>query len=149
MPVSSALWCVAALLAIACLGVVTARRRAGTALVYGGCLATSTRAFCVALGHLIAGGATSALVLPLGLPWVGSHFRVDLLAAFFLAVVNLGAGSANSYTPGYGRHAAGPPRGPPFYPSFPARMDRLGPPVDALPFLPSWGFISLSSWALA
>src|SRR5258708_22057059 len=113
MPVIIALWCVAALLALACLGVVTARRRAGTALVYGGCLATSTLAFCVALGHLIAGGATSALVLPLGLPWVGSHFRVDLLAAFFLAVVNLGAGSASCYALGHGRPGAGPPRAPP------------------------------------
>src|SRR5260221_6809543 len=99
MPVIIALWCGAALLALACLGVVTARRRAGTALVYGGCLATSTLAFCVALGHLIAGGATSALVLPLGLPWVGSHFRVDLLAAVFLAVVNLRAGSAKRSVP--------------------------------------------------
>src|SRR5258708_32337721 len=115
MPVSSALWCVAALLALACLGVVTARRRAGTALVYGGCLATSTLAFCVALGHLIAGGATSALVLPLGLPWVGSHFRVDLLAAFFLAVVNLGAASAGFFSLGYGRPEARRRRVPPSY----------------------------------
>src|SRR5258708_30878362 len=91
MPVIMALWCVAALVALACLGVVTARRRAGTALVYGGCLATSPLAFCVALGHLIAGRATSVLVLPLGLPWVRSPFPVYLLSPFFLAAVKLHA----------------------------------------------------------
>ena len=148
MPVIIALWCVAALLALACLGVVTARRRAGTALVYGGCLATSTLAFCVALGHLIAGGATSALVLPLGLPWVGSHFRVDLLAAFFLAVVNLGAGSASCYALGYGRHEAAPQRVLPFYPAFLAGMNLVVLADDAFTFLLSWEFMSLSSWAL-
>src|SRR6266446_6820375 len=96
MPVIITLCCVAALFALACLGVVTAPRwRTATALVYGGCLAVSALAFCVALGHLLAGGAASTLVLPLGLPWVGSHFRLDLLAAFFLAVVNLGAGAAS------------------------------------------------------
>src|SRR5258708_25793742 len=90
MPVIIALWCVAAFFALACLGVVAARRRrAGTAAVYGGCLATSALAFCVALGHLIAGRATSGLVLPLGLPWVGSPFRLSLLPAFFLAGLTL------------------------------------------------------------
>src|SRR5258708_4421674 len=148
MPVIIALWCVAALLALACLGVVTARRRAGTALVYGGCLATSTPAFFVALRHLIAGGATSALVLPLGLPWVGSHFRVDLLAAFFLAVVNLGAGSASCYALGYGRHEAAPQRVLPFYPAFLAGMNLVVLADDAFTFLLSWEFMSLSSWAL-
>src|SRR6266851_4104948 len=149
MPVIIALWCVAAFFALACLGVVAARRRrAGTAAVYGGCLATSALAFCVALGHLIAGGATSSLVLPLGLPWVGSHFRVDLLAAFFLAVVNLGAGAASCYALGYGRHEAAPQRVLPFYPAFLAGMNLVVMADDAFTFLLSWEFMSLSSWAL-
>src|SRR5258708_19178286 len=148
MPVIIALWCVAALLALACLGVVTARRRAGTALVYGGCIAPSPLAFCVALGPRLAGGATSALVLPLGLPWVGSHFRVDLLAAFFLAVVNLGAGSASCYALGYWRHEAAPQRVLPFYPPFLARLKLLVLSDDAFTLLLSWGFMSLSSLAL-
>ena len=149
MPVIIALWCVAAFFALACLGVVAARRRrAGTAAVYGGCLATSALAFCVALGHLIAGGATSSLVLPLGLPWVGSHFRVDLLAAFFLAVVNLGAGAASCYALGYGRHEAAPQRVLPFYPAFLAGMNLVVLADDAFTFLLSWEFMSLSSWAL-
>jgi len=148
MPVIIALWCVAALFALACLGVVTARWRAGTALVYGGCLATSALAFSIALGHLIAGGANSTLVLPLGLPWVGSHFRVDLLAAFFLAVVNLGAGVASCYAIGHGRHEAAPQRVLPFYPAFLAAMNLVILADDAFTFLLSWEFMSLSSWAL-
>src|SRR5258707_8335032 len=149
MPVIIALWCVAAFFALACLGVVAARRgRAGPAAVDGGCLATSALALCVALGHPIAGGATSSLVLPLGLPWVGSHFRVDLLAAFFLAVVNLGAGAASCYALGYGRHEAAPQRVLPFYPAFLAGMNLVVLADDAFTFLLSWEFMSLSSWAL-
>jgi hydrogenase-4 component B len=148
MPVVIALWCVAGFFALACLGIATARRPAGTALVYGGCLATSAVAFCVALGHLPAGGATSTLVLPLGLPWLGAHFRVDLLAAFFLAVVNVGAGAASLYALGYGRHEAAPQRVLPFYPAFLAAMNLVVLADDAFTFLLSWELMSLSSWAL-
>ena len=44
------------------------------------------------------------LTLPLGLPWLGAHFRLDALAAFFLVVVNLGGASASLYGLGYGHH---------------------------------------------
>jgi hypothetical protein len=30
-----------------------------------------------------------AVSLPLGLPWLGAHFQMDALSAFFLLVVNL------------------------------------------------------------
>jgi len=29
------------------------------------------------------------MTLPIGLPWLGAHFRLDALASFFLVVVNL------------------------------------------------------------
>ena len=44
-----------------------------------------------ALWALIEATAPVSAVLPLGLPWLGAHFRVDALSAFFLLVVN-GAG---------------------------------------------------------
>ena len=46
--------------------------------------------------------------LPLGLPWLGAHFRIDALAAFFLVVVNLGGAAASLFALGYGRHEHAP-----------------------------------------
>ena len=56
--------------------------------------------------------------LPLGLPWLGAHFRLDALAAFFLVVVNLGGAAASLYALGYGRHEEAPQRVLPFFPAF-------------------------------
>ena len=105
MPVVIGLCCVAAFLAVSVLGVATSRSQAGTPLVYGICLAASAVALASALAQLLAGGtADSTLVLPLGLPWLGAHFRLDALAAFFLVVVNLGGAAASLFALGYGRH---------------------------------------------
>jgi formate hydrogenlyase subunit 3/multisubunit Na+/H+ antiporter MnhD subunit len=88
------------------------------------------------------------VVLPLGLPWLGAHFRIDALAAFFLVVVNLGAAAASLYALGYGRHEAAPHRVLPFYPAFLAGMNLVVLADDAFTFLLSWEFMSLASWAL-
>src|SRR5262249_12689468 len=90
----------------------------------------------------------SAASLPLGLPWLGAHFRLDALSAFFLAVVNLGAAAASLFALGYGRHEDAPRRVLPFYPAFLAGMSIVVLADDAFTFLVSWEFMSLSSWAL-
>jgi len=149
MAIVIGLWCVAALLATSLFGIATARSRAGTPIVYGACLAASAIAFVVAFAHLIAGGAaTSAIVLPLGLPWIGAHFRIDALASFFLAVVNLGGAVASLFALGQGRHESAPQRVLPFYPAFLAAMNLVVLADDAFTFLLCWEFMSLSSWAL-
>jgi formate hydrogenlyase subunit 3/multisubunit Na+/H+ antiporter MnhD subunit len=143
------LWCVVAFFGLALVGIgATARARARSAVVYGGCLAVSAVALCAGLRHLIIGGPTVTLVLPLGLPWVGAHFRLDLLAAFFLVVVNLGSGAASCYAIGYGRHEQAPQRVLPFYPAFLAGLNLVVLAADAFTFLVSWEFMSLTSWAL-
>src|SRR5262249_58425178 len=92
--------------------------------------------------------APSAATLPLGLPWLGAHFRLDALSAFFLAVVNLGAAAASLFALGYGRHEDAPRRVLPFYPAVLAGMSIVVLADDAFTFLVSWEFMSLSSWAL-
>ena len=87
-------------------------------------------------------------MLPLGLPWIGAHFHVDALSAFFLVVVNLGAAAASLYGLGYGRHERAPERVLPFFPAFLAGMNLVLVADDAYTFLLSWEFMSLSSWAL-
>ena len=86
--------------------------------------------------------------MPLGLPWLGAHFRLDALAAFFLVVVNLGGAAASLYGLGYGRHEPAPHRVLPFFPAFLAGMNLVVLADDAFTFLLSWEFMSLASWAL-
>jgi formate hydrogenlyase subunit 3/multisubunit Na+/H+ antiporter MnhD subunit len=93
-------------------------------------------------------GATAALTLPVGLPWLGAHFRLDALAAFFLIVVNLGGAAASLYGLGYGRHEPAPLRVLPFYPAFLGGMNLVVLADDAFSFLLSWELMSLTSWAL-
>ena len=104
--------------------------------------------FAAALVFLLLRGAPQSLVLPIGLPWVGAHFRLDALSAFFLALINLGAASASLYALGYGRHEQEPERVLPFYPAFLAGMSLVPLADDAYTFLVGWEFMSLASWAL-
>ncbi|MGE0285136.1 MAG: hydrogenase 4 subunit B [Bradyrhizobium sp.] len=141
--------CVAALLGTALLAVVTARARAATSLVYGATLAISAVAAFTAIAALTGrAGATTGLVLPVGLPWIGAHFRIDALAAFFLATVNIGGAAASLYALGYGRHEDEPHRVLPFFPAFLAGMNLVLLASDAFSYLLSWEFMSLASWAL-
>ena len=72
----------------------------------------------VAALRALAAAPPAGVVLPLGLPWIGAHFRIDALSAFFLAVVNLGAAAASLFALGYGRHEQAPLRVLPFFPPF-------------------------------
>ena len=86
--------------------------------------------------------------LPVGLPWIGAHFRMDALSAFFLVVINLGGAGASLFAIGYGTHEKAPGRVLPFYPVFLGAMNLVVLADDAFSFLVAWEFMSLSSWAL-
>ena len=126
-----------------------ALREGATRLVYGASATVTAILLVLALARLLAGGAAAAtLVLPLGLPWIGAHLRLDALAAFFLVVVNLGGAAASVYGLGYGRHEEAPARVLPFFPAFLAGMNLVVLADDAFTFLLAWEFMSLTSWAL-
>jgi formate hydrogenlyase subunit 3/multisubunit Na+/H+ antiporter MnhD subunit len=140
---------VAVLLGVAALAIMIGRSRGAVPIIYGACLAVSLISFAGALFDLIyARALPSAVTLPLGLPWLGAHFRVDALAAFFLAVVDLSAAAASLFALGYGRHEKAPWRVLPFYPAFLAAMNLVVVADDAFTFLSAWEFMSLTSWAL-
>ena len=106
-----ALACAAVLISTAALAVVIADATRARLVVYGVCLIASLALFSIALLALLGVSyALSAATLPLGLPWLGAHFRLDALSAFFLAVVNLGAAAASLFALGYGRHEDAPRR---------------------------------------
>jgi hydrogenase-4 component B len=148
MPATLALWCVAVLLGQAGVAMAIARRPAATPIVYGTSLVVSLGLLAEALVCLLSAGEPATAALPLGLPWLGAHFRIDPLAAFFLIVVNLGGASASLYGLGYGRHEIAPHRVLPFFPAFLAGMNLVVLADDAFTFLLSWEFMSLTSWAL-
>ena len=148
MRIALFLQCDAALLVISVAAVLLRRRPAVAAIVYGGSLVLSVALLAGALGRLIAGASPDGVVLPIGLPWIGSHFRLDALSAFFLVVINLGAAAASLYGLGHRRHEQDQQRVLPFFPAFLAGMNLVLLADDAFTFLASWEFMSLASWAL-
>ena len=102
----------------------------------------------IGLAGLLTRGLDSGLLLPLGLPWVGAHFRLDVLSAFFLVVLGVGGGVISFYGVGYGRHEPEPIRVLAFYPPFLGAMALVLLAADAFTFLLSWEVMSLLSWAL-
>ncbi|WJI42001.1 MULTISPECIES: hydrogenase 4 subunit B [Mesorhizobium] len=144
------LWSVAALLGTAVLA-VSESRRAGpaTRLIYSLTLGISAAVLLVLASRIADDPVTpSTAVLPLGLPWIGAHFRLDALSTFFLVIVNFGGAMASLYGLGYGRHESVPHRVLPFFPAFLAGMNLVVLADDAFTFLLSWEFMSLASWAL-
>jgi formate hydrogenlyase subunit 3/multisubunit Na+/H+ antiporter MnhD subunit len=148
MTMSVALSCVAALLAVAVFAVALGGKAIATSVVYGLCAVAALISLSVACEHLLGAAAPQSATLPLGIPWLGAHFRLDALSAFFLAVVDLGAVAASIFALGYGRHEEAPRRVLPFYPAFLAGMSLVVLADDAFTFLVSWEFMSLTSWAL-
>ena len=138
------LLCVAAFLLVAIASVPFARRPQTSRIVYGASLGIAVVAL---LGALFAGD-TSAIVLPLGIPWLGAHFRLDALARVFLVLVDLGSAFASLYALGYGQHEHEPQRVLPFYPVFLAGMNMVVIADDPYSFLFAWELMSLASWAL-
>jgi hypothetical protein len=145
--VTFALFCVVALLVLSPIAVVLSRSPRASGVVYASCLIIAL-ALTVVGGMSLLGQPTSSIVLPLGLPWLGAHFRVDALSAFFLIVVNLGGAAASMFALGYGQHEHAPERVLPFYPAYLAGMNVVVLADDAFSFLVAWEFMSLTSWAL-
>ena len=143
MTVPVVLGCCAGLLLLAVAAGPVARSRHASPLIYG-----STGAICLLVCIAALTGGDDALVLPVGLPWLGAHFRLDRLGAVFLALIDLGGTGASLYAIGYGRHEPAPRRVLPFFPAFIAGMNLVVVADDAYTFLFAWELMSLASWAL-
>src|SRR5262245_23886344 len=83
-----ALYAVAALLSLSAIAVALGAARRASDLVYGASLIVTLILCVIALSCLFAPPNLPTVILPFGLPWLGAHFRIDALAAFFLVVVN-------------------------------------------------------------
>jgi hydrogenase-4 component B len=138
---------VLALLTLAPVAVALSASPRANNVIYSACL-------IITVGLAVVGAiclferTTSSVTLSLGLPWLGAHFLIDALAAFFVIVVNLGGAAASLFALGYGQHEQAPERVLPFYPVYLAGMNLVVLSADAFSFLVAWEFMSLTSWAL-
>ena len=123
-------------------------QKSATGLIYIASFAISLTGLAVAAAFFLGRMSPQTLTLPIGLPWLGAHFRLDALSAFFIALIDFGAAAASFYAIGYGRHETSPGRVLPFYPVFLAGMGLVPLADDAYAFLLLWEFMSLASWAL-
>jgi hydrogenase-4 component B len=139
-------WMILALFGLAIVGAVVARSAAGRILVYGGSAIVSTG--FIYQGFVALTAPVQRLLLPLGLPWIGTNLRLDALSGFFLVLVGIGGAGASFFALGYGRHEAHPERVLPFYPAFLAAMALVVIADDAFTFLFAWELMSLTSWIL-
>ncbi|TAN56340.1 MAG: hydrogenase 4 subunit B, partial [Rhodospirillales bacterium] len=123
------------------------RYKAVPSYVHGGCLAA-----CCVLGVFgamaVLDGSADHVQLPVGLPWLKAHFRIDGFSGFFLVIVNLGAAAASLYGIDYVKHLAHPARIAVAFPMFLAGMNMALMADDAFSFLVSWEFMSASSWLM-
>ena len=139
-------WALGALAVAAVLAVVPGRRPV-LAIVYPisavAAIALGVVDLAVLLGHV---GFTA--LLPIGLPMIGLHLRLDPLSAFFGVVINGGVLAASVYGMGLDRAKDLTPRVEPLFPLFAAAMNLVLIADDAYAFLFSWELMSLTSWAL-
>jgi len=136
------------LFVLAPLAIIVSHKSYASTLIYALSAVVSGYVAIVALFALAGQAQDSVMSLPLGLPWIGSHLRLDALASFFVFVVGFGSAVISIYTIGYGRHEHEPWRVLPFFPSFVAAMIMVALADDAFTFLLSWEVMSLLSWAL-
>jgi hydrogenase-4 component B len=147
MEITIVLSCIVTLIGVSCLAAPNGRKPWANTVVYSACALVCAAALGSAVFALVTSDV-GGLALPLGLPWIGMHFRIDPLATFFLTVVNFGGVAAAVFALGYGRHESAPQRVLPFVPAFLAGMNFVVVADDAFTFLLAWELMSLTSWAL-
>ncbi|HEX5476275.1 MAG TPA: hydrogenase 4 subunit B [Burkholderiales bacterium] len=96
------------------------------------------------------GGTPQSTVLPIGLPGLPFHFRLDNLSAFFLALIGGAGAGVSAFAAGYFRKGEGTPPGLLClqYHVFLASMALVVLADDAYAFMVMWETMALSSFFL-
>ncbi len=137
-----------ALLLLAVVALLLGRRDWSHAPIHGGIFLAALALVSVGLEGLAPRAGAPTLVLPLGLPWLGAHLRIDTLSALFLLVVNIPAAAASAFAMNYVDHLPERARVTPLFPLFLLGMNLVLVADDAFVFLVGWEFMSLASWLL-
>jgi formate hydrogenlyase subunit 3/multisubunit Na+/H+ antiporter MnhD subunit len=136
-------------LVVGAIGVVALRRfRLVSRVLFplGGALGAALA--CIALAAVLSGPEVA--VLPIGLPSLPFHLRLDALAAFFLLVLGAASAGVSVFAAGYFRRGEGTPPGLLCleYHVFLASMALVVLADDAYAFMVMWETMALSSFFL-
>src|SRR6185369_5248107 len=147
-PLSLVLAAIAAWLALGTLGLVRARSLTFVRVLFPVGAAVGV-ALAVIAGWAI-GAPPSATVLPLGLPDLPFHLRVDALSAFFLLLLGATGAAISLFSAGYFRASEGTPPGLVCFEFhvFLAAMALVLVADDAYSFMVAWESMALSSFFL-
>ena len=106
--------------------------------------------FLLAGTFLISGHSTEVMTLPLGLPDLPFHLRLDALSAFFLLILGLSGAGISTFAAGYFRSGEGTAPGllGLHYHVFLASMAVVMLADDAYLFMVAWETMALSSYFL-
>ncbi len=107
---------------------------------------SGTLAVIAGFSGLISGGGT--VILPLGLPWLPMHIRLDALGSFFLLVIGSLLLPVAFYSQGYLRHEKRLTPLAIFLPLFVLGMMGVVLSDDAFTFMSFWELMSVSSYFL-
>lgn len=104
----------------------------------------------IAASYLVSGLGPQTLVLPLGLPDLPFHLRLDALSAFFLLILGLAGTGISTFAAGYFRSGEGTAPGllGLYYHVFLASMVIVILADDAYLFMVAWETMALSSYFL-
>lgn len=110
----------------------------------------SITTFGIAVAYLMSGHAPEVMTLPLGLPDLPFHVRLDALSAFFLMVLGLAGTGISTFAAGYFRSGEGTAPGllGLHYHVFLASMAVVMLADDAYLFMVAWETMALSSYFL-
>lgn len=101
---------------------------------------------------VLRGGVTLVVELPIGLPWLHWHFRLDPLAAFFLAIIGVITAVVSVYGPEYTRKYQNGPYSLSvlgfFTGLFVLGMQLVVLADDAFAFMVAWEVMSVASYFL-
>jgi formate hydrogenlyase subunit 3/multisubunit Na+/H+ antiporter MnhD subunit len=148
LPIDVALGVIVYWLLLGLAGLLLQNTRAITQFIFpAGALGALVLA-AAALGSL--GGATNVAVLPLGLPDLPFHLRLDSLSAFFLLLLGAASIGISLYSAGYFRHMRGNTLGLLCfeYHVFLVGMVLVFLADDAYLFMVAWETMALSSYFL-
>ena len=148
LPIDVALGVIVYWLLLGLAGLLLQNSRAITQIVFP---AGALGALVLAAGALSSlGGATNVAVLPLGLPDLPFHLRLDSLTAFFLLLLGAASIGISLYSAGYFRHMEGGTLGLLCfeYHVFLAAMALVFLADDAYLFMVAWETMALSSYFL-
>lgn len=140
---------VAVWLALGALGIVFLRSFGVVAKLLFPFGAAAALALAVAAAQALDGGVQTA-VLPLGLPGLPFHLRLDALSAFFLMLLGAASAGVSAFAAGYFRKGEGTPPGLLClqYHLFLAGMAMVMLADDAYVFMVMWELMALASFFL-